>query len=376
MEIVFWLSILGGLYSYLLYPVILSLLPQRVRAASAPASEPGTVTVIITAYNEESRIRKKLENTLAIDYPRDRLQILVASDASTDGTDRIVDEFRERGVRLVRAPQRRGKEYAQLLAIREATGDVLVFTDTGTEIPVDGLHRLMRNFTDPGIGAVSSEDRFISRDGSLAGEGAYVKYEMWLRRIESEHAGLVGLSGSFFAARRHVCDLWDVGAPSDFNTAISCARSGLVAVTDPEVIGYYTDIKDESKEYSRKLRTVLRGISGLARHLEVLNPFRYGLFAFQVWGHKAMRWLVPWFLLAALLSSAMLWPMHAIYRWMVMAQVLAYMLVAVAHWEPNLRKNQLLRIGYYFIQVNVAIAHAMVMFLAGRRMTVWEPSKR
>ena len=376
MEIIFWLSILGGLYSYLFYPLILLLLPRRGRRTGSPAVETESVTIIITAYNEESRIRKKIENTLAIDYPRDRLQVLVASDSSTDGTDRIAEEFREQGVQLVRAPERKGKEYAQLLAIREAHGDVLVFTDTGTEIPVEGLHSLMRNFTDPQVGAVSSEDRFVSRDGSLVGEGAYVKYEMWLRRVESEHAGLVGLSGSFFAARRRVCDLWDIGAPSDFNTAISCARSGLVAVTDPQVIGYYTDIKDESKEYPRKLRTVLRGISGLARHLDVLNPFRYGFFSFQVWGHKVMRWLVPWFLLSALLSSVLLWAVHPAYRWLVVLQMLGYLLLAAAHWVRRLRRNKLLRIGYYFIQVNIAIAHATLLYLAGQRMTVWEPSKR
>ena len=170
--------------------------------------------------------------------------------------------------------------------------------------------------------------------------------------------------------------MWDTQAPSDFNTAISCARKGLIAVTDPAVIGYYTDIKDEAKEYRRKLRTVLRGIAGLARHPEALNPFKLGLFSFQIWSHKVMRWLVPWFMLATLVSSFLLWPVHGVYRLAVVIQVAVYVGIVVAHLLPGLRRNLLLRIGYYFVQVNIAIAHATVLFLAGRRMTVWEPSKR
>jgi cellulose synthase/poly-beta-1,6-N-acetylglucosamine synthase-like glycosyltransferase len=375
-EIIFWLSVLGCTYSYLLYPAMLRLLPKRrCRPVAAGAVLP-TVTIIVAAHNEQTRIDAKLASTLAIDYPRDRLQIIVASDASTDGTDAIVERYRPQDVTLVRAAERKGKEHAQSLAIQAATGDIIVFTDAGTEIPVDGLHRLVRNFADPMVGALSSEDRFVSRNGSLVGEGAYVKYEMWLRRLESEHAGLVGLSGSFFAARREVCEMWDIQSPSDFNTAISCARKGLVAVTDPRVIGYYTDIKDEAKEYRRKLRTVLRGIAGMARHLEVLNPFKFGLFSFQIWSHKVMRWLVPWFMLATLLSSLLLWPVHGVYRLAVVIQMAIYLGIAAAHMVPWMRRNLLLRIGYYFVQANIAIAHATVLFLAGRRMTVWEPSKR
>lgn len=376
MEILFWFSVLGCAYSYLVYPLILRLVPGRPRKVSDAGTASLTVTIIVSAHNEQARIETKLANTLTIDYPKDRLQIIVASDASTDATDEIVVRHRGQGVELVRAEDRRGKEYAQSLAIAAANGDIVVFTDAGTEIPMDGIRRLVGNFADPRVGAVSSEDRLISRDGSLVGEGAYVKYEMWLRRLESERAGLVGLSGSFFAVRRSVCELWDTQSPSDFNTAISCARQRLVAVTDPAVIGYYADIKDEHMEYRRKLRTVLRGMSGLGRHLEVLNPLRYGLFTFQVWGHKIMRWLVPWFMLTTLTSSLALWSEHGFYRLAVVVQLLAYTGIALAYLAPRLRQNLLLRIGYYFVQVNIAIAHATLLYLAGRRMTVWEPSKR
>jgi glycosyltransferase involved in cell wall biosynthesis len=375
LEIIFWFSVFGCIYSYLVYPAILRLAVRRTPNAGS-AVNVQKVSIIITAHNEETRIEKKLANTLAIDYPRERLEVLVASDASTDSTNEIVIRYRGQGVQLVLAEDRRGKEYAQSLAIAAATGDILVFTDVGTEIPTDAIRRLVENFVDSRVGAVSSEDRFVSRDGTLVGEGAYVKYEMWLRRLESERAGLIGLSGSFFAARREVCELWDIQTPSDFNTAISCARKGFVAVTDPYVIGYYTDIKDEAKEYRRKLRTVLRGISGMARHLEVLNPLKFGQFSFQIWSHKVMRWLVPWFMLSTLASSLLLWPVHSVYRLAAVIQVVVYAGIATAYMLPWLRSTSLLRIGYYFVQVNIAIAHATVLFLIGHRMTVWEPSKR
>lgn len=376
MESLFWIFLIGSMYSYLLYPAILRLMPVRAGHSMGESQALPPVTIIITAHNERSRIGKKITNTLEIDYPKDRLQIIVASDASTDDTDEIVKQFAPQAVVLIRAEERHGKEYAQALAIRAASGDIIVFTDTGTEVPKDGIRQLVQNFTDPNVGAVSSEDRFISRDGSLAGEGAYVKYEMWLRRLESERAGLIGLSGSFFAARREICQMWDTQAPSDFNTAINCARQRKVAVTDPKVIGYYADIKDETKEYRRKLRTVLRGMSGLARHAEALNPFKYGLFAFQLWSHKVLRWLVPWFMLGALGSSLILWRTHEIYRLAAVVQIAIYGGVVAAHIFPSLRRKLFLRIGYYFVQVNIAIAHAAILFLAGKRMTVWQPSSR
>jgi glycosyltransferase involved in cell wall biosynthesis len=376
MEYVFWLAVFGCLYSYLFYPILLKLFPARLqRPGNGQVAYP-LVTILIAAHNENARIEKKLLNTLSIDYPRERLEIIVASDASTDATDSMVERYGAQGVTLVRSTERKGKEHAQSLAIQASSGDIIVFTDSGTEIPTDCLHELVRSFSDPSIGAVSSEDRFVSREGKLVGEGAYVKYEMWLRKLESQRAGLVGLSGSFFAARRQVCATWDTQTPSDFNTAISCARMGMVAVTDPNVVGYYADIKDESKEYQRKLRTVLRGIVGLARHAGILNVRRYGLFAFQIWSHKVMRWLVPWFMLTALISSLSLWPLHGVYRLAVVAQVGVYVGIAAAYLYPGLRRNLAVRIAYYFVQVNLAIAHATILFLIGRRMTVWQPSQR
>lgn len=377
LEIGFWVSLVGLCFSYFIYPLVLTVLPVR-RKKALPDVEGAPpirkVSLIVTVHNEAARIREKIENCLALEY--DSLEIIVASDASDDGTDDVVRDYGDQGVKLARADARKGKEYAQLQAIKVASGDILVFSDVATAIPEDAIRRMMRYFDDPEVGAVSSEDRFLARDGRIVGEGAYVRYEMWLRKLESSRAGLVGLSGSFFAARRSVCQDWDIYSPSDFNTALNCARVGLVAVTAPDVVGFYQDVADASREYQRKVRTIIRGLTALSRHPEVLNPLKFRLFAFQVFGHKVMRWLAPWFGLILFCLSVVLAKANAVYLIALVGQLMFLGAVGVAYWMPSLRDRTLLKIPFFFVQANAAVAHAGVSFLSGRRMTVWTPSKR
>lgn len=374
----FWLLLVCALFSYFIYPLVLVLLSPWRKKKKRPKSATGPIefSLIITAYNERARIRDKLDNALSVDYPSSLLEIIVASDCSEDGTDDIAREYHGRGVKLVRAAERLGKENAQWTAIQEARGDVIVFSDVATRMPSDSLQRLCKYFLDPGIGAVSSEDRFLTKEGGVAGEGAYVRYEMWLRQRESKLAGLVGLSGSFFAARKKVCQQWDIHSPSDFNTALNTARLGYTAVTAPDVLGYYQDLKDPAEEYARKIRTVIRGMTSLVRHPDVLNPFRYGLFAFQVFGHKLMRWLVPWFLLAFLMVTAALADRNWFYAGALVAQLAFYSLALAAHFSNRLRRRGLVGLVYFFVQVNAAIMDASCRFVLGTRMTVWKPSAR
>ena len=372
----FFLSAVGVLFSYFIYPCILALMPRRRRLENDDvySPEPKRVSLIVTAHNEAHRIKYKIENCLELEYPD--LEIIVASDASDDETDQIVQSYRRSGVALVRTEVRKGKEYAQLQAIKAAKGDILVFSDVATSIPKEAIIRMTRYFDDRMVGAVSSEDRFVSRDGGIVGEGVYVRYEMWLRNLESQRAGLVGLSGSFFAARREICNDWDVDCPSDFNTALNCARQGLVAVTARDVHGHYQDVADEAKEYQRKVRTIIRGLTALTRHPEVLNPFRFGSFAFQVFGHKVMRWAVPWFQLLLLATSFALAGKGMVFSMALLLQLVFYGCVAIGHFTPSLRTHTLIKIPYFFVQVNMAVAHATGRFLSGHRMTVWAPSQR
>jgi cellulose synthase/poly-beta-1,6-N-acetylglucosamine synthase-like glycosyltransferase len=376
METLFWIGVFGVMYSYVAYPLILFIFPRRRVAPTVEFDVPPSVSIIIAAHNEEARIEEKLDNTLQVKYSVAPIETIVASDASTDSTDHIVLRYRKKGIRLVRSDERKGKEHAQSLAIGESSGQIIVFTDVSTKIPADSISNIVKRFMDEKVGAVSSEDRFIGRDGAIVGEGLYVRYEMWLRRLESNVNSLVGLSGSFFAARRNLCKRWDVESPSDFNIAMNCIREGYVAVSDSSVIGYYRDVLNDTQEYSRKVRTILRGVSALVRQYDMLNLRQYGLFAWQMWSHKVMRWLVPWFLAGLLLSSIILASSGALYFSVAVAQAGFYLAALAALASQSLRTHVLFRIPFFFTQANVAIAHATVMFALGRRVLSWEPSRR
>lgn len=376
MEVLFWLCAVAATYSYFWYPALLLMLPMRKGRSGASPIPIRKVAIVVAARNEAGKIAGKLDNTLELERPGVELDLMVASDASDDATDSIVQQYADKGIRLVRSPVRKGKEHAQELAIASTEADIIVFTDTGTILPTDALIHLLEAFCDPTVGAVSSVDRFITADGTLQGEGAYVRYEMWLRDLETRFHSLVGLSGSFFAARRNVCLRWDNRVQSDFGTALSCVHLGLRAVSDRRVIGYYKNITDGRKEYQRKVRTVTRGMGSLRIRAEVLNAARYGRFSFEVFSHKVMRWATPWFLLTALGVSAALAVHSAFYRLLLVLQFLLYLSPLASQMAPALRKIGPIRIGIYFVQVNVAIVHAALLTLSGRTILTWEPSKR
>jgi glycosyltransferase involved in cell wall biosynthesis len=371
LEVVFWCSVGLVLYAYAGYPLALlalSLVRNR-RVKKTPANPP--VSFIITAHNEELRIRQKLENTVGQKYPPERLEVIVASDCSTDRTDDIARAFAPR-VRLVRAETRRGKEAAQQLAIDAASGDVLIFSDVATVLAPDGVATIVANFSDPTVGCVSSIDRVVEPDGQVSGEGLYVRYEMFLRRLETAVNSLVGLSGSFFAARREVCRRWAVDRQSDFSTLLNTIEIGLRGVLDPQSVGYYQGLANERREHQRKVRTIVRGLSVLSANFHMLNPLRYGLFAWQLLSHKLCRWLVPFAMIAAALSNALLAPVSTVYLALCFAQFAFYAL-AVAGCRTG---AAILRIPAFLLVSNAAVLTAWLRYLRGDRMTTWKPSER
>ena len=376
MAFLLFLCIFLIFFAYLGYPLSLYLISmlRRREVRKAPIT-PG-VTFIITAFNEEKRIREKLENTLALVYPAELLQIVVASDGSTDGTNDIVREFAAQGVRLLEVKNRGGKENAQREAVAIAQGDVLVFSDVATVVDPESLAQMMANFADPSIGSVSSVDRIVGRDGRPCGEGAYVRYEMWLRDLEGRVNSLVGLSGSFFAARKEVCRDFSPDMQSDFRTLLNSMRLGLRGVSDGEVVGHYQDVADNSREFDRKVRTVLRGLTVFFKNLEFLNFFRYGLFSYQFFCHKLLRWLVPLFLAGALAANAVLAPVHPLYLVLFLLQCAFYLLGVIGWRSAPLATRMPVKIPLYFITVNLAIAVAWLRYLRGNRLVMWTPSQR
>ena len=375
MEHAFWAAVAFIAYAYVGYPLVLALVAALRPKTIAKGDVTPMVSHIITAHNEEKRIRDKLENALAQEYPSGQLETLVASDCSTDSTDELVRSFESRDVRLVRAAERRGKEHAQKLAIAAATGEILIFSDVGTALASDGIRRMARNFADPTVGCVSSVDRLLDRDGRVSGEGLYVRYEMLLRRLETRATTVVGLSGSFFAARRELCREWSTDVPSDFRILLDAVRLGYRGVSDEDSVGYYPPIANESREFHRKIRTVLRGIAALMANRDLLNPRRYGMVACQLWSHKICRWLVPFFMILAFVSNGTLTGRPG-YLALFTLQLGFYGLAACGMSTSRLAQGRLFRLPAFLVLSNLSIVGAWYRYASGQRVVSWTPSDR
>ncbi len=375
-EMLFIGSVFLIFFSYFGYPLTL-LLVGWVRGKDVKRAEfYPSVTFIVTVHNEEARIKDKLENTLGLDYPRAKLEILVASDGSSDRTNEIVRTHRDHGVRLLDVRDRRGKENAQKEAVKSAMGDVIVFSDVATKMETGGLRQLVSSFADPTVGCVSSEDRLITKNGKPSGEGFYVRYEMWLRTLESRAHSLVGLSGSLFAARKEVCDDFSGEMQSDFRTVLNSVKMGLRGVSDPLAFGLYQDTADPKREWDRKIRTVVRGLTVFFRHMELLNAFRYGWFSYQLFCHKLLRWLVPFFLIVAFISNIALICGPTVYRFLMLLQISFYGSGILSLLRPNMQNLTIIRVPVYFLAVNTSILLAWWRYLSGQRIITWTPTVR
>ncbi len=375
-EIVFITAMSLVFFAYFGYP--LTLLAIALSGGGRGVRNSGitpSVTVVIAAYNEEGKIEAKLENTLVMEYPGDKLQIIVVSDGSTDSTNRIVGEYANRGVEIVETTGRVGKEGAQLQALPHARGEIIVFTDVATLSDINCIKNMVRNFADDTVGCVSSEDRVIKNGKDVGGEGAYVRYEMWIRNLESRVGSVVGLSGSLFAVRASLCSDFSAEQQSDFRTVLVCIRHRLRGVSDPSVIGYYNDVPEEGDEFGRKVRTMVRALTVFFKNADLLALWRYGLPAYELLCHKLLRWMVPWFLALAFISNAILISKSVSYFFLFIAQMIFYMGAAAGIRKRN-NENFFLRVAAYFVRVNLSIAIAWIHYLKGRRIVKWEPTKR
>lgn len=363
-------------HAYFGYPISLFLIGLVRKRSVARQNYFPSVSLVITVFNEEKRIREKLENTLSIVYPEGKLEILVVSDGSTDSTDRTVLEYHDRGITLLPVAVRRGKEHAQREAVAQAKGDLLVFTDVATMLEPGSLKRIVSNFADPTVGCVSGEDRLIGADGSSGGEGLYVRYEMWLRRLETDAHSLVGSSGSFFAARREVCRDFSGNMQSDFRTVLNSVKMGLRAINDSEALGYYRDVSDSKREFDRKVRTVVRGLTVYFQNLEFLNIAKYGFFGYQYFCHKLLRWLVPVFLISAFVSNGLLIDDGWLFLITFLLQVVFYVYGVSRIVGSSRSLSTLGKIPVYFVTVNASILMAWWKYLKGERIVMWKPSER
>ena len=370
----FWLSLLFLVYTLLGYPLLLWLLSVVRSQTHRRSPICPSIALIIPAHNEASGLANKIRNSLALTYPKELREILVVSDGSQDATADVVRSFADQDVKLVELEERRGKHYAQMIARDRSIGEILVFTDASVNLDRSVLEQVVSNFADPSVGCVSSEDQ-VSRTGEK-GEGRYVKFEMWLRRLESQVGSLVSASGSFFAARRELCDVWHPDQSSDFFIPLHAAERKLRTVVDPECRGHYGVAQEEKIEFDRKVRTVVHGLNVVATHLHLLNPLRHAFFAWQLVSHKVLRWLAPMAGLLLLLANLFLWNTGTFYRVTLALQAALYLAGLAALAVAGLRKIRAFELAGFFVMVNAATLVAWIKYLRGERFVSWQPTRR
>ncbi|MGY0634490.1 glycosyltransferase family 2 protein [Luteimonas sp. A478] len=375
LEIVMWGAIGMLVYIYLGYPALTLILARLFQRPVARAEFEPPVTFIISAYNEEKHIGAKISNTLALDYPADKLEVIVVSDASTDATDGIVQAWSAAGVRLLRIEGRLGKTACQNAAAAAASGEVLVFADATTVVDGGALRAITRNFNDPEVGCVAARLVYTARSTDSTGHGgsSYWKYESLLRSAESSLGSLIGVSGALSAVRASAYRPIPTELISDFMIALDVRDQGLRTVLEPEAICFEETLDRPRQELSMRNRVTLRSLLVLARNRHLLNPFRYGVFAWQLVSHKLLRYLSPVFWAVALGANLAL-AMQDRYVWLLGLQVAGILVGSLGFLPlPRLGAFKLLAQPYYFLLTNLSSAISLVRFIRGRKVVVWTP---
>jgi cellulose synthase/poly-beta-1,6-N-acetylglucosamine synthase-like glycosyltransferase len=377
-EVIFWLSVAAVGYAYVGYPLLLTLIswirPKPVHSEQWTPS----VSVIIAAYNEERDLAAKLENTLALDYPKSQLEIIVTSDCSSDRTDEIAKSFSDRGVRLHRQEERLGKTAAQNAAVTKAQGEIIVFSDATTHYQPDVLRLMMPAFADQSVGCATGRVIYQDAKDSSVGAGtqSYWNYEFFLKKHESNVCSLIGVCGCMYAVRKAAYVPLYNDACSDFIIATTMVEQGLRAVYVPEAVCMEEPNRQAKKELAARVRIISQTFSDLWRNRGVLNPFRSGFYAVQLWSHKIMRYLVPLFLIAIFVTSGFLATRNVFYAAVFAVQVAFYLAALVsALLERAGLSVRLLALPQYFVITNLASLIAFVKFLSGETYTKWTPSR-
>lgn len=369
------------LYVYAGYPVLLWAVARCRRSPMPEAGCPPlpSVTLVISCYNEAAVIRAKLENSLALDYPKERLRILVVSDGSDDGTDEIVRAYADDGVCLVRQEGRLGKTMGLNLAMTQVDTDITVFSDANAMYDPGAVRELVRGFADPNVGYVVGAALYTDGDAgaSARSEGLYWRYELAIKTLESRVSSVVGGDGAIYAIRTHLWQPLDQRDINDFVNPLQIVARGYRGLFQPQARCYEETAGDFGREVARKERIVNRSIRGLFRVRAVMNPFRSGWFAWQVISHKLLRWLIPGFLLLGFIGSlALALAGYTLFQLVALAGLLV---LALAGWgrlaSDQNRLPVWLSFPYYFVAVNWYAVRGIVRALRGETHVTWTSAR-
>ncbi|MDX2504311.1 MAG: glycosyltransferase family 2 protein, partial [Gammaproteobacteria bacterium] len=289
-------------YVYLGYPVLLMVLDKVIKDKTIDIADiTPIVSLIVSCYNEVDIIEQKIRNCLAIDYPQHQLEILFISDGSDDGTDELIKRYTNDRIKLIRQEGRLGKTMGLNLALAEARGEIVVFSDANAMYEENALKNLVRNFHDTAVGYVVGAAIYKDDEESTAGssENIYWQYEIFIKKIESKLHSVVGGDGAIYAIRKFLYEPLDQEDINDFVNPLQIIAKGYRGIFDADAICYEQTAGDFDKEGKRKQRIVNRSFTGLMKNKTVLNPFKYGFYSFELLSHKLLRWMIPFFIMIA-----------------------------------------------------------------------------
>lgn len=379
-EIMFWLAGAVIVYAYAGYALCVALLAQlRPRPARAGDTQP-PVSLVIPAYNEAAYIAAKLENSLALDYPTDRLEILVISSGSGDGTDEIAQRYAPRGVRTIVQPARAGKEAAMQVAAQHARGEILVFTDANAMLNRDAIRLMVRWFADPDVGCVAGEKRVSGANGesASAGEGAYWRYESTLKRLDSAVGSTMGAAGELCAIRAGLMTARETdNIIEDFVLSMRVVEAGYRIVHEPGAVATEEASARFEDVFERRARIAAGGFQSIWRLRSLLDP-RRGLVCWQYVSHRVLRWaLVPFLLVLLVAVNWSLVSERPIYRVLLLAQLTFYGAAAAGWWlrRGSLGRVRILFLPFFFSAANAAVLVGCARLATGRQTVLWKRTR-
>jgi cellulose synthase/poly-beta-1,6-N-acetylglucosamine synthase-like glycosyltransferase len=387
MGYILWASLFIIFYSFFGYGILLYILVKLRRAIKGRRALPDnagnwpTLTVVVSAYNEEGCIAEKIHNTLSLDYPADKVQYLFVTDGSTDATPNIIGTFQQ--IKLMHAPERRGKIAAMERAMHEVKSEIVIFTDANTMLNKRALLNICRHYHDPTVGGVSGEKRVRIDDVSdaTAGEGFYWKYESALKKWDSELHTVVGAAGELFSVRT---SLYKPVQPDtvldDFMISMHIAEEGYRVIYEPEAYATEAGSENIEEELKRKIRIAAGGIQAISRLKKAINPFHNPTLTFQYISHRVLRWTVtPFLMIFSFWLNAALAYQTASGTYIALFYLqAAFYVFAIVGWimERKQVRIKTLFIPYYFCMMNYAIVAGIQRHLLVKQSVMWEKAKR
>jgi cellulose synthase/poly-beta-1,6-N-acetylglucosamine synthase-like glycosyltransferase len=375
----FWGALVILAYTYAGFPLLVWVRGRLFPKPFAQDAITPPVTLVIAAHNEADCIGAKLENVLSLDYPRDLLEVIVASDGSIDETEAIVRRYGQDGVRLLSLP-RRGKASALNAAVAMSNGAILVFSDANSMFDTRAVGELVRPFADPAIGGVAGDQRYLpnsSRASTAEGERCYWAFDRALKHAQSRAGNVTSATGAIYAIRRSLFSPVPEGVTDDFVASARVIDKGYRLVFAPNAVAFEPVAHSGHIEFARKVRVITRGFQSVWLMRRLLNPFRYGFYAIQLFSHKVLRRVVALPLVVLLSTSLMLWRFGTFYQGLALGQLLLYACAGLGLALHNTRVGQtkLLTLPLFFVAVNLAAVIAALKHLAGHRVVLWDPRR-